>query len=173
MEIVMEAVGVSACFPFCHWEVMEEIVAAGIWCGAWYFVLCLYPFECFDGESAHCFFVVCCASHDDIHACETAHWSDIYYVCLDTAVAIPCGEEVLKGVHGSWCYGRFLVWLGHAYVEGCEVGFLAGNVDAWLEACVVDCETLYYFHYWVRVKGVRLCQKLTLLERWQEGGRRL
>ena len=145
MEVVLETVEVASSFPFAHGQVVEQVVAAGLWRGGWHFLLLEHPPEALDGQAAHVFYGVA-ARHDDVHACETSHGAYVNDVFLGFAVAEPCGHEVLYAVHGSRSDGRLLVGLRNAQVECGESLVYAGDVDAWLQVSVVDGETLNDFH---------------------------
>ena len=151
VEIVLQTVEVAAALPMTHGKVVEQVVAAGLGLGGRDVVLSEYPLEALDGELAHVMDGVG-AGHDDVHACEASHGSDIDDVVLGAAVAEPRGHEVFETMHGSRRYGGLVVGLGDAQVERGETLVLARDVDAGLEVGVVDSETLNDFHV-VKLKG--------------------
>ena len=145
VEVVLQTVEIASTFPFTHGEVVEQVVATGLWLGGWHLGLGENPLKALDGELAHIVDGVG-ACHDDIHACETAHRTYIDHIVLDARVAKPCCHEVLHAVHSRWGNGRLLVGLRDAQVEGGEAFVFTRNVNAWLEVGMVDGEALYNLH---------------------------
>ena len=145
VEVVLQALEVAGTFPVAHGQVVEEVVAAGFRAGGRYLLLSENPLEAFDGQLAHVLHGVG-AGHDDVHAGEASHGSDVDHIVLGARVAEPCGHEVFQTVHGGRRHGGFLVGLRDAEVEGGEAPVLTRDVDAGLQAGVVDGETLYDFH---------------------------
>ena len=145
VKIVLQTIEVAGTFPFTHGQIVEQVVAAGLGFGGGDVVLSEYPLEALDGELSHVLNGIG-ASHNDVHACQTAHWTYIDDVVLDAAVAKPCGHEMLDTVHGCRSNGGLVVGLGDAQVERGETFILTRHVDAGLEVGVVDSETLYYLH---------------------------
>ena len=145
MEVVRQALQIAAALPLAHGEVVEQVVSAGFRSGGWHLRLGENPLQALDGECAYGLNgVITC--HNDVHACEAAHRTDINHVVLGGGVAEPCCHQMLDAVDGSRGDGWFFVWLGDAQVEGGEAFVLARHVDAWLQVGVVNCETLYDFH---------------------------
>ena len=145
MEVVLQAVEIAGTFPLAHWKVVEQVVTAGLWLCGGHFVLREYPLETLDGQASHVFNGVL-SCHDDIHTREAPHGTYINHILLRLAVAEPCSHEMLKAVNSGRSNGRFLVWFGDTQVESGEPSVYARHIDAGLQVCVVDCETLYNFH---------------------------
>ena len=53
VEVVLEALEVSGALPLAHWQVVEQVVAAGLGLGGRHLGLCQYPLQALDGEPAH------------------------------------------------------------------------------------------------------------------------
>ena len=151
VEIVFQAVQIAGALPFAHRQVVEQVVAASLRpCGG-HLGLRENPLQASDGQLPHVLHGVC-SRHDDIHAREAAHGSNIHHVILHFGISKPSGHQVLQTVHGSRSHGRLLVWFGDTQVKGGEALVLSRNVDARLQVGVVDGETLYNFHNRVWVK---------------------
>ena len=170
VEVVLQAVEVAAALPLAHRQVVEQVVAAGFGTRGGHLVLRENPLQTADGELPHVLDGVgpllaspdwvrdCCdglppswgdergAFHNNVHARETAHGTNVDDVVLGLAVAEPGGHEVFQTVHGGRCHGGFLVGLGDAQVECGETLVLARDVDARLQVGMVDGKALYDFH---------------------------
>ena len=145
MEIVLQAIKIAGTLPFTHGEVVEQIVAASLWARGWNLILSENPLEALDGETAHIFnSIVAC--HDDIHACETAHWTYVDHIVLNLGVAEPSGHEVFDTMDGGWCHSGLFVGLGNTQVVSGKTFILARDIDTRLEVSVIDGKTLYNFH---------------------------
>ena len=145
MEIVLQAIKIAGTLPFTHGEVVEQIVAASLWARGWNLILSENPLEALDGETAHIFnSIVAC--HDDIHACETAHGTNVDHIVLDLGVAEPGGHEMFDAMDGGWCHSGLFVGLGDTQVIGDKTFILARDVDAGLEVSMIEGKTLYNFH---------------------------
>ena len=53
VEIVLQTVEVTGALPLAHGEVVEQIVAAGLWTGGRHLCLCENPLEARDGQTTH------------------------------------------------------------------------------------------------------------------------
>ena len=148
MEVVLEAVEVAGALPFTHGEVVEEVVATGLGCRSGNLVLGEDPLQALDGESTHVLHRVT-AGHDDIHAGEASHGSDIDDIVFGGGVAEPRSHEVLDAMHGSWSDSRLLVRFGDTEVEGGEATVFTRYVDAGLQVSVINRKTLNYFHIFI------------------------
>ncbi len=124
MEVVLQAIEIAGTFPLAHWQVVEQVVAAGLWFCGGYFVLREYPLETLDGQASHVLNGVL-SCHDDIHTREAPHGTYINHILLRLAVAEPCSHEMLKAVHSRWCNGGFLVGFGDAQVESSKTFIFA------------------------------------------------
>ena len=95
MEIVFQAMQVSATFPMAHREVVEQVVSAGLGRGGRHFRLCQNPFQTFDGQPSHIIDGKT-ARHNDIHTRQTAHRPDIDDVLLHLRIAKPRRHQVFN-----------------------------------------------------------------------------
>ena len=145
MEGVLQPIEVAGTLPFAHGEVVEEVVATGLGCRSGHLVLDEDPLQALDGESTHVLHGVT-ANHDDIHAGEASHGSDIDDIVLHGGVAEPSGHEVLDAMYGSRSDSRLPVGFGDTEVEGGEATVYTGDVDAGLQVRVIDRKALNYFH---------------------------
>ena len=145
MEIVLQAIQIATAFPMTHGQVVEQIVATGLWACGRYLALRENPLEALNGEAAHILYGIA-ARHDDIHTRETTHRANVNDVVLGFGIAEPSCHQVLQAMHSSRCNGGLLIGLGDAEVECRKALVLARNVDAWLQAGMIDGETLYDFH---------------------------
>ena len=145
VEIVLQAIEVAGTLPFTHGKVVEQIVATGFRTRGGNLVLSEDPLETLDCEAAHVLNGIA-ASHNDVHACKTAHRTYVNDIVLNLGVAEPSGHEVFDTVDGGWCHGRLFIGLGDTQVVGGETLILARDVDAGLEVGMIDGETLYNFH---------------------------
>ena len=145
MEIVLQAIQIATTFPNTHGQVVKQVVAASLWTCGRHFGLGDDPLQTFDGELAHVLNGIG-ASHDDIHASETAHGTYINHILLDSAIAKPGGHKMLDAMDGSRGNGRLLIGLRDAQVERGKAFIYTRNIDAGLQLCVVYRKTLYNFH---------------------------
>ena len=145
MEGVLQPVEVAGTLPFAHGEVVEVIVTTGLRCRSRHLVLGENPLQTLDGEATHVLHRIT-AGHDDIHAGEASHGSDIDDIVLHGGVAEPRGHEVLDAMHGSRSDSRLPVGFGDTEVEGGEATVYTGDVDAGLQVRMIDRKTLNYFH---------------------------
>ena len=88
---------------------MEQIVAASVGGGGWHFRLGEYPFQTLNGQLAHVLHRIF-PCHDDVHSCQTAHWTNIHNIVFYGRIAEPCGHQMFDAMHGGWRHSRFFVW---------------------------------------------------------------
>lgn len=130
VEVGGEALDVAYCFPFCHGEVVEKVVATGGGGGARNFVGVVDNIlEGTEHEGAH-FVARPLALHDEVVAGEASHRTPVDDAVFPfRVVAQEGGNNMLYGVDGGNVQGRLLVGGGHAYVVGGD-GVLAHGVLA-------------------------------------------
>ena len=134
-----------ACLPFCHGQVVEQIVAAVA-------RSCTGNLTVEVGDeaegAAHQTDDVLrleIAAEDEVVACQAAHRSPVDNAVLPFRVVAEVGSgQVLDGVDGSYVQHRFAVGFFHADIE-CGDGLaahlvLAANIDATQQPFVVDGE---------------------------------
>ena len=132
-------------FPLAHRQVVEQVVSTSLRSSGRHLSLCENPLQTIHREPAHILYGIF-SCHDDIHAREAAHRTYIHHIILSLAVPEPRSHEMLQTVHGRRSYCRFLVGFSDTQIESGEPSINARYVNTWLQAGMVDGETLYDFH---------------------------
>ena len=124
---------------------MKQIVSAAFGLGCRHLILSEYPFQAFHSQTSHILHAVV-PCHDDIHAREASHRTNVNHIFLSLRIAEPSGHQVLQAVDGGGSHCRLLVGFGDAKVECCEAFVLSRHIDTRLQVGVVNGETFNNFH---------------------------
>ena len=118
VESVVEPVDVTFGFPFCHGEVVEEVVSATLGSLTGNFSSVEHILEGTNHERAHLLRSVF-AFEDKVAAGETAHGAPIDNLVLPLGIIAEEGRhQMLDGVHRGRSHSGFLIGGGHTNIKG-------------------------------------------------------
>ena len=117
--MILQTINITGCLPFCHGQVVHEIVAAGGGSGAGYLAREItHKGESLQHQIAYLLAGIN-ASDNKIIAGETSHRSPIDDVLFPHfMIAEICRHKVLDGVESGTIDGGLVIGGCHAYVVG-------------------------------------------------------